>query len=108
MLPLGSVRPALTGGEYRWGVAETTGLRGRWPKFNKPALSYKPERSGINADMARRLARHFGTSVGVWNSLPAGLRFPSPFAGVHFPDLILLGITPLLRRDPKSSEANGL
>jgi antitoxin HigA-1 len=30
------------------------------------------ERSGITADMARRLARYFGTSVQFWNNLQAG------------------------------------
>jgi antitoxin HigA-1 len=29
------------------------------------------ERSGITANMARRLARHFGTSVEFWNNLQA-------------------------------------
>jgi antitoxin HigA-1 len=30
------------------------------------------ERNGISRDMARRLGRHFGTSVEFWNNVQAG------------------------------------
>jgi antitoxin HigA-1 len=36
-----------------------------------PVSQIANERSGITANMARRLARHFGTSVEFWNNLQA-------------------------------------